>query len=131
MDKIIVYTNSTCGYCSAVKEELKSINLDFEERPTLEYAKEWQDVVNITGVATVPTINFDDEYFLPGRDFQNAKQIVERLQSSKVVKTDKLQRTFERVKTLSYNINMAFGKLDQLLRQIETKINTDEHESTN
>ena len=131
MDKIIVYTNSTCGYCSAVKEELKNINLDFEERPTLEYAKEWQDVVNITGVATVPTINFDDEYFLPGRDFQNAKQIVERLQSSKVVKTDKLQRTFERVKTLSYNINMAFGKLDQLLRQIETKINTDEHESTN
>lgn len=130
MDKIILYTNSTCGYCSAVKEELKNINLDFEERPTLEYAEEWQDVVNITGVATVPTINFDDEYFLPGRDFQNAKQIVERLQSSKVVKTDKLQRTFERVKTLSYNINMAFGKLDQLLRQIETKINTDEHKST-
>ena len=34
------------------------------------------------------------------------------------------------MKTFNYNINMAFGRLDQLLRQIETKINTDEHKST-
>ena len=40
--------------------------------------------------------------------------------------------TLEKVKTLSYSINMAFGRLDQLLRQIETKLNKeDEHKSTN
>ena len=35
------------------------------------------------------------------------------------------------LKTLNLNISMAFGRLDQLLRQIETKINKDEHKSTN
>ena len=36
------------------------------------------------------------------------------------------------MKTLNYNINMAFGKLDQMLRKIEDKLNTeeDEHKST-
>ena len=41
------------------------------------------------------------------------------------------RQALERVKTLNYNIVTAFGRLDQLLRQIETKLNTDEHESTN
>ena len=40
------------------------------------------------------------------------------------------KQTLERIKTLNFNINQAFRRLDQLLRQIETKINTDEHEST-
>ena len=43
---------------------------------------------------------------------------------------DLSKRTFERIKTLNYNINLAFGRLDQLLKQIETKIDTDEYEST-
>ena len=37
----------------------------------------------------------------------------------------------ERIKTLNFHINTAFGRMDQLLRKIETKINTeDEHKST-
>ena len=41
------------------------------------------------------------------------------------------QKILERVKTLNFHINTAFGRLDQLLRQIETKINKeDEHKST-
>ena len=36
-----------------------------------------------------------------------------------------------RIKTLNFHINTAFGRMDQLLRKIETKINTeDEHKST-
>ena len=37
------------------------------------------------------------------------------------------------MKTLNYNIIMAFNRMDSILRQIETKLNTeekDEHEST-
>jgi hypothetical protein len=34
--------------------------------------------------------------------------------------------TLEKIKTMNYNMGQAFGRLDQLLRQIETKINKDE-----
>ena len=131
MDKIIIYTNNTCGYCKQIKEEFTKANLEFENKITSENESEWQEVVNLTGMGTVPTVIYNDEYFVPGRDFQNAKQLADRLKSFETPKYTQLQRTFERVKTLNYNINIAFGRLDQLLRQIETKINTDEHKSTN
>ena len=130
MDKIIIYTNETCGYCKQIKEELEKTDLNFENKLTSEHAVEWQDVVNLTGIPSVPTITYDNEYFVPGRDFQNANQIVDKLKSLKTPRYTQTQKTFERVKTLNYNMNLAFGKLDQLLRQIETKINTDEHKST-
>ena len=131
MDKIIIYTNDTCGYCKQIKEELEKANLEFENRITSENEIEWQEVVNLTGMGTVPTVIYNDEYFVPGRDFQNAKQLADRLKSFETPKYTQSRRTFEKVKTLNYNINIAFNRLDQLLRQIETKINTDEHKSTN
>ena len=130
MDKITIYTNNTCGYCKQIKEEFTEANLEFENKITSENESEWQEVVNLTGMGTVPTVIYDDEYFVPGRDFQNAKQLADRLKSFETPKYTQSRRTFERVKTLNYNINIAFGRLDQLLRQIETKINTDEHKST-
>ena len=131
MGKITIYTNNTCGYCKQIKEEFTEANLEFENKITSENESEWQEIVNLTGMGTVPTVIYNDEYFVPGRDFQNAKQLADRLKSFEAPKYTQLQRTFERVKTLNYNINIAFGRLDQLLRQIETKINTDEHKSTN
>ena len=131
MDKIIIYTNNTCGYCKQIKEELDKVNLKFENKLTTENESEWQEVVNLTGMPTVPTLVYNDEYFVPGRDFQTAQQIAARLLSFETPKYTQSQRTFERIKTLNYNMNLAFGKLDQLLRQIETKINKeDEHKST-
>ena len=131
MDKIIIYTNNTCGYCKQIKEELEKANLEFENKLTTENESEWQKVVNLTGMPTVPTLVYNDEYFVPGRDFQTAQQIAARLLSFETPKCTQSRRTFERVKTLNYNINVAFGRLDQLLRQIETKINKeDEHKST-
>ena len=132
MDKIEIYTNNTCPYCKQIKEELEKANLEFENKLTTENESEWQEVVNLTGMPTVPTLVYDDEYYVPGRDFQTAQQIADRLkaQNYDTPKYTQSRRTFERIKTLNYNMNLAFGRLDQLLRQIETKINTDEHKST-
>jgi glutaredoxin len=130
MNKIEIYTNNNCGYCKQLKEELNKSNIEFKEKLISEFATEWQDVVNLTGLPTTPTIKYKEEYFVPGRDYQNPQQLINILETFNDSPYDKTRRTFERVKTLNYNINMAFGRLDQLLRQIETKINTDEHEST-
>ena len=129
--KIEIYTNETCPYCKQIKEELTKNNIEFEDKLTSDFKDEYQSIVSLTGMPTVPTIKYANEYFLPGRDFQNPKQLTNLLETFEVSKYDDSRRVLERVKTLNFHINTAFGRLDQLLRKIETKINTeDEHKST-
>ena len=132
MDKIEIYTNNTCPYCKQIKDELSKKNIEFEEKLTPDFTDEYQEIVNLTGMPTVPTIKYNDEYFIPGRDFQNAQQVINLLETFKVSQYDDSRRILERIKTLNFHINTAFGSLDQLLRKIETKLNTekDEHKST-
>ena len=132
MDKIEIYTNNTCPYCKQIKDELSKKNIEFEEKLTPDFTDEYQEIVNLTGIPTVPTIKYNDEYFIPGRDFQNAQQVINLLETFKVSQYDDSRRVLERIKTLNYNTAMAFGRLDQLLRQIEinTKKEKDEHKST-
>ena len=131
MDKIEIYTNETCPYCKQIKEELTKKDIEFEDKSTSEFTSEYQQIVNLTGMPTVPTIKYKDEYFVPGRDFQNAQQLVNILETFESSNYNDSRKTLERIKTLNFNINTAFGRMDQLLRQIETKINKeDEHKST-
>ena len=133
MDKIEIYTNETCPYCKQIKEELTKKDIEFEDKSTSEFTSEYQQIVNLTGMPTVPTIKYKDEYFVPGRDFQNAQQLVNILETFESSNYNDSRKTLERMKTLNFHINMAFGRIDQLLRKIETKLNTeekDEHKST-
>ena len=132
MDKIEIYTNNTCPYCKQIKDELNKKNIKFEEKLTPDFTDEYQEIVNLTGIPTVPTIKYNNEYFIPGRDFQNAQQVINLLETFKVSQYDDSRRVLERIKTLNFHINTAFSRLDQLLRKIETKINIeeDEHKST-
>ena len=130
MNKIEIYTANTCGYCNKLKDALKHENIKFEEKITTNFQEEFQDIVNLTGLATTPTIKYEDNYFVPGRDYQNPQQLINILKNFKKPEYSDSRRVLERVKTLNFHINTAFGRLDQLLRKIETKINTDGNEST-
>jgi len=132
MNKIEIYTNETCPYCKQIKEELTKNNIEFKNKLTSDFKDEYQEIVNLTGIPTVPTIKYNDEYFVPGRDFNNVQQVVNLLESFKPSKYTESRKIFERIKTLNFHINTAFGRVDQLLRKIETKLNTeeDEHKST-
>ena len=120
MDKIEIYTASTCGYCKTLKDELTKNNIEFEEKLTTDFKNEYQAIVNLTGMNTIPAVVINDEYYIPGRDFQNAQHLINIIETHSDTVYDIDRRTFERVKTLNYNINIAFGRLDQLLRKIET-----------
>ena len=54
------------------------------------------------------------------------------MKSYKDYKFNTNEVTLQKVKTLTYNINMAFSRLDQLIRRMENKLNIkeDEHKST-
>ena len=126
MDKITIYTNETCPYCKSIKEELTKAEIEFENKFTNENEKEWQKIVNLTGMPTVPTIKYGDDFLLPQRDFGNPQNLINILNNESGSEYSYSRRTFEKMKTLNSNINMAFNRLDQLLRKIETKLNTEE-----
>ena len=132
MNKITIYTNETCPYCKSIKEELTKANIKFENKLTTENEEEWQKIVKLTGIPTVPTIKYGDDFLLPQRDFGNPEHLINILNNESGSEYDYSRQTFERVKTLNNNINMAFNRLDHMLRQIENKLNTeeDEHKST-
>ena len=121
MNKIIVYTQSACGYCKTIKDELTRNNVEFEERLINECPDEWQKVNTLTSIPTTPTVCYEDSYFIPGRDFGNPKQLLNILKNFKKSEFNESKQILERIKTLNYNINIAFGRLDQLLRTIEQK----------
>ena len=132
MKKIIIYTQDTCGYCETVKDELTKNNIEFEVRLINEFQNEWNKIVGLTNLPTTPTVYYKENYFIPGRDFGNANNLIDILKNYKQSEFKTSIQVLEKVKTMNYNIATAFARLDQLLRTIETKLNTeeDEHKST-
>ena len=127
-EKITIYTNETCPYCKSIKEELTKADIKFENKFTNENEEEWQKIVNLTGMPTVPTIKYGDDFLVPQRDFGNPQNLINILNNESGSEYSYSRRTFEKMKTLNSNINIAFNRLDQLLRKIETKLNTEEND---
>ena len=128
MKEIIVYTNETCPYCKQVKEELTKANIEFEEKSTSMFKDEYQNITSLTGMPTVPTICYKDNYFVPGRDFNSAPHLINIIKEFEPCSFPVESQVLEKIKSLTYNIQMAFGRTDQLLRQIENKLNIEENE---
>ena len=123
----------TCGYCKTIKDELTKNNIEFEEKINSENQDEWDKVVSLTKMPTTPTIYYKNNYFIPQRDFNNPQNLIELLKNFKKSEFDLSHQNNEMLKTLNYNIAMAFSRLDQLLKQIETntkKEENNEHKST-
>ena len=132
MNKITIYTNETCPYCKQIKEELTKNKIEFENILTSDDTEEWQSIVNFTGMPTVPTICLDGKYLVPGRDFGNADHLINAIQNYAPSHYSTEEISLEKLKTLNHNMGQAFQRMDQLLKQIETKLNIkeDEHKST-
>jgi glutaredoxin 3 len=122
MNKITIYTNETCPYCKQIKEELTKNNIEFKNVLTSDEKDNWQAIVNLTGMPTVPTLNFNGDYLVPGRDFGNAANLINLIQNYKESNFTIQEITLEKLKTLHYNISTAFNRTNQILTQIESKL---------
>jgi len=128
MNKIIIYSNETCPYCKQIKEFLTTNNIEFENRFTSEYKSEWQEIVNLVGMSTVPTILFEEEYLVPSRDFGNPEGLLHMLNNYVPSSFAKEKVILERIKTLNFNMSMAFNKTSQILTEIESKLKPENNE---
>ena len=81
MEKVIIYTNEVCPYCKRIKEKLTEKKIEFENRLTTDFKEEWQDIINLTGMSTVPTVLYKNNYFIPGRDYGNPDGLVAVLEN--------------------------------------------------
>ena len=132
-EKITIYTSKTCPYCDRVKEKLKESSIEFIEKDTVESKEEWESVWGLTNSPNVPTIKINNEFLLPGRDFQHPQNLVDIIPNFKESEYSENRRTLELIKTLNFNIFTAFQGMQRILQQIETntkKEEENEHKST-
>tara|TARA_R110002050_G_scaffold263223_1_gene403659 strand:+ start:162 stop:539 length:378 start_codon:yes stop_codon:yes gene_type:complete len=122
MKKITIYTQDSCGYCKVIKDELIKNNIEFEEKLINEHRDEWNKITQFTNLPATPTIYYKDSYFVPGRDFGNAENLINILNSFEGIGDISLLHVLEKIKTLNYNMGSAFGRLNKELKTIEEKI---------
>ena len=67
--EITIYTNEACPYCKTIKEKLKEENINFVEKDVSKVTGEWNSISELMGIAQLPTLAFDKEYFAPGEIF--------------------------------------------------------------
>ena len=116
--KIIIYTNETCPYCKQIKEKFNEKNIEFENRITKDYTEEWQSVTNLTGMPTVPTVKYNGEYFVPGRDFPNPDRLIDIF----IAKTQVLVHIKDIWANIPLNGQITFSQLkNHLLNQRVSK----------
>ncbi len=120
----------TCEYCKTIKEELEKNNIEFIEKLTNEFKDEWNQIVGLTNIPSTPVISYKKNYFIPGRDFGGPENLVNILKNFKPSEFEESRQALEKIKSLNFNTAAAFGRLDQLLRKIEQKIDKNEHKST-
>ena len=126
-EKITIYTNETCPYCKTIKETLEKEKIKFTEKLTSEFTDEWNEISELLGISQLPTLFFNKEYFVPGRDYFSPEHLINIIKDLKKSKFDYSIRSFERIKSLNFNMLTAFQRLDITLRNIENKLNTEEN----
>ena len=131
-NKIEIYTNKTCPYCKAVKTALENDSIEFIEKDTTEFKEEWNKVANFTAIPTVPTIYYKNRYWVAGRDFNGAPNLINSLKNYEEPNHSIEELIYERIKTFHYQTSIAFSRTDGILKDIVESINKekDEHKST-
>ena len=127
-DKLTIYTSENCSYCKQMKEKFKENNIEFVEKEIKKYENEWKNIINLTNMPVTPCIYYENQYLFPARDFPNADMLVQMLENFQPDISDKKVQLLEKLKTLNYHINMAFGRLDQRLTTIESKLENNKEE---
>lgn len=64
MHQVKVYTTPTCSWCQAVKDYLRSCQVEFEEVDVSTDIEQARQLVEKTGQYGVPVIDIDGEYIV-------------------------------------------------------------------
>ena len=122
--ELVIYTMKGCDYCDKVKEALTEKNIEFVEKDIREHAESWSKAIALTDYANTPTVFFKDQYFQPGKDYINPEQLLEIIQKYKPSKYDYERRSFEKIKSMNYQLAEAFKRLDAKLNTLQQAVDS-------
>ena len=125
MKEITIYTSKTCGYCKKLKEVFNSNDIKFIEKNNEDYQSDWIKIQKLTGLSTWPTTVQGNNYYIPGRDYNNPEQLLSLLNNDHTEEFSVELRSEQAMKTLIYSINQGFGRLITEINKLK-----DEHKST-
>lgn len=121
-----LYTNPSCHYCKRIKEFLNNNNIVFEEIVAGENENEWNELIRITGIGMTPTIVFQEEVWLPNRDFRNPEELVARIKhfEENPMKTFMMEERIDQMHNSVKNLALLLNQLTETVRQINTKVDS-------
>ena len=121
LKEVTLFTSATCPYCKQLKEALDNEGVKYIEKTNDKYPLEWAKVAGLTGIAVFPTIEIEENYLVPRRDFQQIPQGVNMiigLANPDLEKPSDTVRMIEGLKTLNYHMSTAFQQLDSKMKPI-------------
>jgi len=121
-NKLQVYSQSGCGACNKLKEVLKANNIKFKEKDVnSKYEEEFDTLAEIIGVWTTPTLVYNGNVLVNGRDFKDFESLphVLKVFSDSPLSLDRI--AFERFKTFEANTQSALEYIVETLSKLETR----------
>ena len=120
-----IYTSENCGYCTTMKAKFNEKEVKFVEKERSEHVSEWGEISRLTGLPTFPTLEFNGNYYVPGRDFHSPDQIVDYIKdwsSDDEISQSNDVKLLEAFKTLTFTLNMSLNRLQQSFSTLEQKV---------
>jgi glutaredoxin len=119
-----VYSQPTCHYCKRIKDTLTEANIEYEEIITSENTEEWNELIRITGLGMTPTIIFQNEIWLPNRDFRTPEELVARVNhfQENPMKPLHLEEKIEQINNAVKNLTLLLNQMSQSIQRISTQV---------
>ena len=116
----IIYTNKT-PYCDVIKKHLDSEGIKYIEKTQEKYPELVTQAMSITNINNFPIILINENYLVPGRDFQQPSQLsmaIQHLGNPKFKNPSFEDKMLEHSKTNNYNIWTKLNNLEQQLSPV-------------
>ena len=119
-----LYTNPTCHYCNRLKTILQEKNVPYEEIVASENEEEWNEITRIAGIGMTPAVIFQDEIWLPNRDFRTPEELVSRINhfTENPMKPLKLEERLDQVHNTVKNLTLLLNQMSQTIQTLNSKV---------
>jgi len=117
LKKVILYTKGS-PYCDTVKKQLDSEGIKYTEKTQEKNQELFSQVITITNMNNFPIALVNENYLVPGRDYQQPQQLVmgiQHLGNPKYKNPSFEEKMIEHSKTSNYNLWTKINNLEQQL----------------
>tara|TARA_R110000824_G_scaffold337471_1_gene524056 strand:+ start:1794 stop:2249 length:456 start_codon:yes stop_codon:yes gene_type:complete len=122
---IKVYSQKHCKYCDNIKDALKENNIEFENVEIDDHRDEWNEITRIVGIGMTPTIGFNEEVWVPSRDFRGPEDLIKRIEYFKEypLPISTKDEKIEIIINANKNLAMSLQQINMTLANMQNKIN--------